>query len=123
MKSHYSYATCLLAVAGLAFSFQEGWRGEGSACPNHALAARLTDELQMHGAINTTKYPVVTTAFVEALVASNAGACLISESASGGPPSGPISLFRDQKTGLYYLVFNGGRGERQKVGVGPVPDE
>jgi hypothetical protein len=121
MKPHFSYAVCLLAVTGLAFNFQDGWRGEGSACPNHALAARLTGELQLHGAINTTKYPVVTTAFVEALVASNAGACLISESASG-LQSRPAVLYREQGTGLYYLVFNGVQREQEKVGFGPIPE-
>ena len=122
MKPHFSYAVCLLAVAGLAFSFQDGWRGEGTACPNHALAARLTEELRLHGAINTAKYQVATRAFVEALVASNAGACLISESGSGGLQSRPASLYREQETRLYYLVFDDGLDERQKMGFGPIPE-
>jgi len=122
MNPHLSYAVCLLAVAGLAFMSRDGSSGQEAACPNHALATRLTEEHRLHGAINTTNYPPTTSAFVEALVASNAGACLISESASGGLPSRPASLYREQATGRYYLVFSEDPSGQEKTGFGPIPE-
>ncbi len=121
MNYHLSYAICLLAVAGLAFISRDSWRGEETSCPNHALATRLTEEHRLHGAINTANYQAVPTAFVEDLVASNTGVCLVSESTSGGLPSRPASLYREQKTGQYYLVFSRGLAEEEKTGFGPIP--
>lgn len=122
MNYHLSYAICLLAVAGLAVISQDSWRGQETSCPNHALAARLTEEHRLHGAIDTAKYPPVPAAFVEDLVALNTGVCLVSESTSGGPPSRPASLYREQKTGQYYLVFSRGLAEEEKTGFGPIPE-
>lgn len=123
MNPHFSHAVCLLAAAGLAFISRDGLIGElETACPNHALATRLTEEHRLHGAIDTAKYPATTGAFVEALVASNAGACLISESAGGGPRSRPASLYREQATGRYYLVFGEGPVGQEKTGFGPIPE-
>jgi len=120
MKTHLSYAICLLAVTGLAFSFQDGWRGEGTPCPDHALAARLTGELQFHGAINTSPYEVAASDLVERLVVSNSGVCLISESGDG-LQSRRVSLYREPHAGLYFLIFDDQQGGGQKLGFGPIP--
>ena len=122
MNPHLSHAVCLLAVAGLAFISREGLTEQETACPNHRLAARLTEEHRLHGAINTAGYPSATSSFVEALVASNAGACLISESPSGSPPSRSVSLYREQISGQYYLVFSEGLATQGKTGFGPIPE-
>ena len=122
MNPHLSYAVCLLAVAGLAFISHEGVTEQETACPNHSLAARLTEEHRLHGAINTATYPSATSSFVEALVASNAGACLISENPSGGLQSRSVSLYREQVTGHYYLVFSEGPASQDKAGFGPIPE-
>jgi hypothetical protein len=119
---HLSYAICLLAVAGLAFISQDSWRGQETSCPNHALAARLTEEHRLRGAIDTAKFQSVSLAFVDDLVALNTGVCLISESTSGAPLSGAASLYRERKTGQYYLVFSGGLAEGEKTGFGPIPE-
>ena len=122
MNPHLSYAVCLLAVAGLAFMSRDGSSGQETACPNHSLAARLTEEHRLHGAINTANYPPTTTAFVEALVALNAGACLISENPGGGQQARLASLHREQASGRYYLVFSEGPAGRDKTGFGPIPE-
>lgn len=120
MNCQLSYAICLLAVAGLAVISQDSWKGQETSCPNHALASRLTEEQRLHGAIDTAKYAAVSTAFVEDLVALNTGVCLVSESTSGGAPSRPASLYREQKTGQYYLVFSRGLAGEEKTGFGPI---
>jgi hypothetical protein len=122
MNPHLSYAVCLLAVAGLAFISREGVTEQETACPNHSLAARLTEEHRLHGAINTASYPSATSSFVEALVASNAGACLISENPSGGLQSRSVSLVREPDSGQYYLVVSEGKAAQGRTGFGPVQE-
>lgn len=122
MNPHLSHAVCLLAVAGLAFISRDGWRGQETACPNHTLAARLTEQHRLHGTINTANYPTATSAVVKALVASNAGACLVSENPSGGLQSRWASLYREQATGRYYLVLSDGLAGQDKTGFGPISE-
>jgi hypothetical protein len=123
MNPHFSHAVCLLAVAGLACISRDGVsEQETMACPNHALAARLTEENRVRGAINTANYPPTTTAFVEALVVSNAGACLVSENIGGGLQTRSASLHREQASGRYYLVFSEGLAGQDKAGFGPIPE-
>lgn len=120
MKRHLSYSICFLAVAGLAFISRDGWREERTVCPNHELASRLTEEHRVHGFIDTTKYPAVKPAFIRELVASNAGVCLISESVSGSLQSRPAFLYREGKTGRYYLIFDCELGKAERAGFGPI---
>lgn len=122
MNPHFSHAVCLLAAAALAFISRDGSNGQETACPNHSLAARLTEEHRLHGAINTANYPPATSALVEALVASNTGACLISENPDGGLQTRSASLYREQGTGRYYLVFSDGLTGQDQTGFGPIPE-
>lgn len=122
MRRHLSHFICVLAVAGLAFVFKDAWQREATACPNHALALRLTEEQRQHGIINTTSFQAVTPAFVEELVKSNAGVCLVSESVSGSLQSQQAFLYRAHSTGKYYLVFDGGLGGTDKAGFGPIEE-
>lgn len=121
MKRQLSYSICLLVIAGLAFISRDGWRSEAASCPNHELAARFTEEHRWHGVIDTAKYPTLKAPLVEALIHSNSGVCLVSESASDTLPSRPAFLYRDQ-AGRYYLVFDGGSGGKDRVGFGPIPE-